>query len=317
MNEEKISSDKNIVYSLRDISNHNDICKLGKALSSDDRVRILRALLSQPKYMIELSNELVIPLSTVSRHIDVLAEAKLIYISYEPGPKGHSKLCSKALISAKLLFEDLEISNNKSSIYTTEMPIGMFSDCNITAPCGMNGKTSTIASFDDPAVFYSPERAKAELIWFNTGFLSYMLPLKNKNTPPEELTLSFEICSETIYHRNKWPSDITVILNDREIVTFTSQGDFGGRRGKYTPEYWPIISTQYGILMNFMVNSNGVYVNKVLKNDKIKIDDLNINEKPYIKLTLAIKDDAIHKGGLNLFGKNFGDHNQAIILTIT
>ena len=31
---------------------------------------------------------------------------------------------------------------------------------------------------------------------------------------------------------------------------------------------------------------------------------------------IGIKPDAIHKGGINLFGKNFGDYKQSIILKI-
>ena len=32
--------------------------------------------------------------------------------------------------------------------------------------------------------------------------------------------------------------------------------------------------------------------------------------------TIKIKDDAIHKGGINIFGKNFGDFDQSIVLTV-
>ena len=35
-----------------------------------------------------------------------------------------------------------------------------------------------------------------------------------------------------------------------------------------------------------------------------------------VKFTIGIKQDAVHRGGLNLFGKNFGDYQQAIIMTI-
>lgn len=49
--------------------------------------------------------------------------------------------------------------------------------------------------------------------------------------PGDEISFSFEVCSETIYYNNHWPSDITVSVNDVEVATFTSPGDFGGRRG--------------------------------------------------------------------------------------
>ena len=46
------------------------------------------------------------------------------------------------------------------------------------------------------------------------------------------------------------------------------------------------------------------------------IDDLKLGEKPFVDLKIGVKDDAEHVGGMNLFGKNFGDYNQAIVMTI-
>lgn len=309
-----VNSQKNFVYALSP-SSFDDIHNLGKALASYDRLKILHAL-TQPKYMSELSDELGIPLTTVSRHIDLLAKARLINISYGPGLKGHSKLCSKTMCKAEIVLESATPPEPSPFFYKTEMPIGLYSECEVTAPCGMNSAAGGIGDFDDPSVFYTKERVEAELIWFNTGFLTYLIPVKMPvEQPAEELEVSFEACSETIYFRNTWPSDITLSINGKELYTFTSPGDFGGRRGMYTPEFWPLNSTQYGILMKFTVKNDGVYVNDVLKNKKTVLADL-LDGKPYIKLTLEIKEDAVHKGGMNLFGKNFGDFDQAIVLSI-
>ena len=46
------------------------------------------------------------------------------------------------------------------------------------------------------------------------------------------LDLSAEICSEVAGFDNRWASDITVWINDVEIGTWTSPGDFGGERGR-------------------------------------------------------------------------------------
>lgn len=314
---DKLSKEKNLTFSINDSSHHEDISLFGKALSSPERLKILETLQEKPKYLIEISKELDIPISSVSRHIDILAQAQLIFISYEPGLKGHSKLCSKAVLGMNISFEDRAMPGSADDSFITEMPVGMFTECKITSPCGMVGAEAAIGKFDDPGMFFSAERADAELLWFNTGYISYMFPVqKNRPAAFSELTFSFEICSETVYHRNKWPSDITVMVNDKEITTFTSPGDFGGRRGKYTPEFWPAISTQFGLLMKFSINATGVYINNVLKTDTPAIQDLRIDGDDSVKLTLAIKDDATHKGGMNLFGKNFGDYPQAIIMTL-
>lgn len=313
---DKLTSEKKLTFSVGDERDDDGLVNLGKALSSPERIKILRLLRNGSRYMMEIAEELDIPLSTVSRHIDILALAGLVFISFEPGPKGHSKLCSKVVVNVNITLLDI-IDSPVPDSYTTEMPVGLYSDCSITAPCGMASKTAQLGEPDDPAMFFSAERVNAELLWFNTGSVSYKMP-----PPPvksglfNEIGISFEICSETLYYRDKWPSDITVSVNDVEITTFTSPGDFGGRRGKYSPEFWPITSTQFGILMKFAVNSSGVYVNNVLKNSEVTVESLNLKKYEYIKITLAIKDDAVHKGGLNIFGKSFGDYPQAIVMTL-
>ncbi|MFA5693489.1 MAG: helix-turn-helix domain-containing protein [Acholeplasmataceae bacterium] len=313
----KIKTEKHLHYSINNDSHFKDILEFGKALGSEDRLRILKNLQNEPKYLMEISNELQIPLSSVSRHIDILAQAKLIFISYEPGPKGHLKLCSKAILSSDISFEDLPTQKGMVEDFVVEMPIGLYSNCNVTAPCGIIGADKPLGAFDDSSVFFSTERANAELLWFNLGEINYKFPLGSLSLKDyKEIDFSFEVCSETIYHCNKWPSDITVLINDVEVVTFTSPGDFGGRKGNFTPSYWPINSTQYGILMNISVNEKGVYVNNSLKNKSISFSELHLEKNNYIKFALKIKENAVHKGGINLFGKNFGDYPQGIIMTL-
>ena len=55
-------------------------------------------------------------------------------------------------------------------------------------------------------------------------------------------------------------------------------------------------------------------MNNTLVSDKIRFADLNIYDGTSVKLDIGVKDDAKHKGGINLFGKNFGDYPQAIVM---
>ena len=48
----------------------------------------------------------------------------------------------------------------------------------------------------------------------------------------------------------------------------------------------------------------------------VTLDQLHLTEKPYITLRIGIKEDADQQGGLNLFGEQFGDYNQAIIMRL-
>ena len=311
-----LTPQKNFTVNVANEDEHELIVKLGRALAVKDRVAILKNMLNSSKSLSAIAQELNIPVSSVSRHIDVLSDAGLIYLTYQPGLKGHIKFVSQAVHSFSVLLIPPQ-TTAKEEEYSVEMPLGMFTSCNIKAPCGMAGKESAIESFDDPRVLFSPARAGAECIWFDSGFISYLFP-----THPfalhrcREISFSFEICSETIYFNNNWPSDITVRVNGVELLTFTSPGDFGGRRGKYTPAYWPVTSTQFGLLKKITVNGDGVFMDNVLINSKVSFSDLGLCEKNAIEFEIGIKEDAEHKGGLNLFGKSFGDFPQSIVMTV-
>ena len=308
---------KNLTLNIAEDSDHELIANISRALSVPERIAILKSILLSSKNLSAISEELNMPISSVARHIDVLTDVGLIHTSYLPGPKGHTKYCSQAVLSYTVSLEPHETEKDKDIAYEVEMPIGMFSHCHIKAPCGMTGAEGKIADFDNPNVFFSPIRSKAECIWFDCGFISYNFPTDfSRKQKYSEITFSFEICSETLYYNNNWPSDITSKINDIEIVTFTSPGDFGGRRGKYTPLYWPVTSTQFGLLKRITVNNEGVFVDNNFVTDAVKFDDLKIYDGTSIKLDIGIKDDAKHRGGINLFGKNFGDFPQSIVMTL-
>lgn len=311
-----LTPQKNFTVTIDNDEEHDLIVKLGHALSVKERVMILKNLLHSSKNLSAISQELNIPVSSVSRHIDVLAEAGLVYLTYQPGLKGHIKFVSQAILGFSVSLEPTHTSAAQEE-FTVEMPLGMFTSCDIKAPCGMVGKENKIESFDDPSVFFSPARQNAECIWFDAGFISYLFPTSPlSHNRCSEISFTFEICSETIYFNNNWPSDITVRVNDVELLTFVSPGDFGGRRGKYTPAYWPITSTQFGLLKKIAVNGDGVFLDNVLISNKIKFEDLNLYGNSAVKLEIGIKENAEHRGGLNLFGKNFGDYPQAIIMAV-
>jgi len=48
----------------------------------------------------------------------------------------------------------------------------------------------------------------------------------------------------------------------------------------------------------------------------VTIDDLHLDDSPFIKLRLEIEEKAKNKGGLTLFGKGFGNHNQNILVNV-
>lgn len=315
----KFFQTENKPLQLEDPQDEQSILRLGYALSSPERINILKSLLYESKSLKMLSKELKIPSTSLARHIEVLEKAKLIFLNYQPGPKGHAKHCALSTLGFSISFANQKSTNEKPPLYSVELPIGLFSHCHIKQPCGMLGKENALIPFDSPNNFWVPQRLDAECLWFDKGFISYNFPTPANNLVKDisEISFSFEICSETHCYNNNWPSDITVYINKIEICTFTSPGDFGGRRGKYTPEYWPVTSTQFGMLKYITINKTGIYLDNQLINKKDIFDDLHLFDGTAIQLTIGIKDDAVHKGGINLFGKNFGDYPQDIKMVLS
>lgn len=70
------------------------------------------------------------------------------------------------------------------------------------------------------------------------------------------------------------------------------------------------------MLEKFTVNALGVHHNGKLVNKNVLFQALHVTEHNTIELKLEIKKDAPHKGGINIFGKHFGDYPQGIILLL-
>lgn len=138
-----LTPQKNFVLNVDNEDEHDLIAKIGHALSVKERVMILKNLLTKSKNLSAIAQELNIPVSSVARHIDILAEAGLIFITYQPGLKGHVKYCSQAILGFSVSLESLNERKTQEE-YAVEMPLGMFTSCDIKAPCGMVGKENQI-----------------------------------------------------------------------------------------------------------------------------------------------------------------------------
>ena len=309
-------NEKNIKLNINKKNDFEQIILLGKALSNKDCITIFQTISEQPLSLSEIAKITGISISSVSNHIDTLNAAELIHVYYQPGLKGHMKICNRKTLGITLDFNS-KIKKVKNRKISYEMGVGMFTDCSVSAPCGM-ANANHFYELDKPNKLFVPEKATAELLWFSSGFVTYKFPNDLKhNEHISSLSFSLELCSEAMYYREKYPSDITFIVNDIELFTWTSPGDFGGRRGKYSPSNWQITSTQFGLLKTFRINSKGVTLDNFLVNQNITLKDLHLDKNDIISLTIKVKEDAIHKGGINIFGKNFGDYDQAIIMTMS
>ncbi len=292
--------------------NTEQALKVIKALSSVKRLQILELLGDQPKNVSEIASAMQMPLSTANLHIGALEEAGLLLTDMRPGERGLQKICARAY--TKVLIQFTLPSQADTNSLEVSMPIGAFVDSEVIPTCGMASADNIIGMLDDPASFYEPRRTDAQLLWFHQGYVEYRFP--NRLTPQAKvasLRLSMEICSEAPLHHNEWLSDITVWINGRDIGTWTSPADFGGQRGLLTPRWWETNNTQYGLLKVWQVREEGSFVDGE-RNSDTNIASLKLMEKDYISVRIGIKPEAKHIGGLNLFGQNFGNYPQDIVM---
>lgn len=282
------------------------------ALNAQPRRNIMSLLRSSSYSVVELSRLLKLPISTVSFHLNILRKADLVSIVVKKNTRGNAKIVSRKVDSILL---DL-ISNKqnvKSQHFAQEIPLGSFTDAHVAAGCGMASEESIIIADDLPGAFFSPERYKAQIIWFSKGYLEYKIPnymIKDKKL--NSITFSMELCSEAPNYRNDWESDITFWINGVEVATYVSPGDFGDRRGRLNPTWWSDFSTQYGIIKNLSITEKGVYLDENLVSTR-NIKSLGIQDGDNIVFRIGIKDNARHQGGINLFGEKFGDFSQGLV----
>lgn len=289
-----------------------ELAVLSKALSAEIRIEILKLLSRNDMNINEISEHLKLPRSSAAAHLALLEEAGLIKTSLLPGIRGSMKLCSKSMDSFEvnlhtLLEEETEIIN---------MPIGNFVDYYVEPTCGIVSEKGHIDEEDEPRCFYNPERTKAKLLWFGKGYVEYRFPnhiLTNKEV--KQVEISMELCSEDHEYNFDYPSDITLWINGMEAGTYECPSDFGGRRGKLNPSWWPDKNTQYGVLKTWKLSNEGSFLDDV-KTNNTTLQEYKLAQKAYIAVRIGIKENAKHMGGINLFGNCFGDYQQDIRMKI-
>lgn len=73
--------------------------------------------------------------------------------------------------------------------------------------------------------------------------------------------------------------------------------------------------TQYGIYKTIRINPLGCFEDDIKCSD-LTLSALCLNEGSYISFRLGVKPDAVHAGGMNLFGEKFGDYAQALVMKV-
>lgn len=301
-----------------DLDNDGQLERLMKVFNCKTRRDIVRLLARQNMSIWSIAQALDVPLSTVSEHIKVLVQSGLYTVQSRSMEKGREKIVVRQYEKIEIptvLYEDRHAGKEK---YSVQVPIGSYSGFYVKKCCGMASEDGYIGSGrDDPDIFYDPMRFRAQLIWFDEGWLEYTIPVKDID-PDRVLAISVsaEICSEAPGYDEDWKSDISFWFNGKRVCVYTSPGDFGKRQGIHTPRWWGEGCTQYGLIKKVEITQDGTFLDNKRISD-ISLADLKTEKPEIFRFRIGVEGAAKNKGGLNLFGSKFGDYRQHINFTVT
>ncbi|WP_088105343.1 ArsR/SmtB family transcription factor [Halalkalibacter urbisdiaboli] len=284
-----------------------------EALASKVRLTVIQCLSKRSMNIKELADAVGLSSAIMTMHIKKLEKADLIRTEMVPGKAGVQKLCILNVEKIEIFFPTL--TSTLREYHETELSVGHYTDFDVVPTCGLATPEKYIGEFDEARYFLDPERVNAKILWFKHGYIEYKVPnflLSTHN--PNELEISMELSSEAPFTNENWPSDITFTLNDVPLGKWTSPGDFGDSRGKYTPEWWPKVINQYGLLKFLRITEEGTFVDGHKISD-ITINNVRIRDKQWT-FRIAVEENAENVGGVTLFGKGFGNYNQDIIFRL-
>src|SRR5208282_6530321 len=147
-----------------------------RALASPARVRILRLLHRNGGVNVnDIAEALALPQSTVSSSLQILERAGLISAETQKGRKGRQKVCFAVFDEVLVMLRD-DFEQAQANVIEVSMPIGLYTRCEISAPCGLCSPEGIIGLLDVPGTFLNPDRMNAGLMWFTRGFVEYQFP---------------------------------------------------------------------------------------------------------------------------------------------
>lgn len=293
------------------------LCRTARALSSRTRVDIMRLI--NERHMIsvnEIASVMNIPLSSAAMHVCVLEEAGLITAEKHPGIRGQVKMCS--LKQQEIMIQLGEKKPRTAKVYEQELPLGAYAGAyDIKAPSGLASLDGPIGEYNKGRSFYLTARLKAQMIWFASGWLEYIFAL-----PPEEpceitgLEISFEACANARADAEAWRSDAEVKVNGIPLGSQACICQHPDRRGRLNPPWWPDVATQYGTLLSWRVDQAGTWRQNSCDSSLPLSRVLQGMEGAGIRIAVGRNASLQTANGINLFGRQFGDYEQSVKLTV-
>lgn len=292
---------------------HPRFMALYEALASEVRWRIMDLVAGGERNVKDIAAALELSPSIVTLHIRKLEQAGLIGSRRIRLNGGTHKLC---FLQHQNIEIELPSASRTSKIREQTIAVGHYTAFEVHPTCGLGTREKEIGVWDDPRYFLDPERVHAAILWFGRGYVEYKTP--NYLLPDESveaIEISMELASEAPGLRDHWPSDIRFTLNGISLGTWTSPADFGrAARGRYTPAWWHRNVNQYGLLKTIRIDASGTFMDGERMSD-VTVADVKLRE-PFWTLRFSVDEEAVHVGGLTLYGSGFGNHDQDIVIRI-
>jgi predicted transcriptional regulator len=282
------------------------------ALASPVRLQILGLLARGPRDLSTLAAEVGLSNAILTFHVRKLEEGGLVTSERVLDGRAHRKVCRLAVDRLAL---ELAPAPDAEPCHEVEVPVGHYADIQAEPTCGIATVDRVLGSFDDPRTFLDPDRFKAGILWFGSGFVEYRVPNQLlRSQEPTSLEITMELGSEAPGVNNDWPSDLVFRLNGVDAATWTCPGDYGDKRGRFTPAWWPPEVGQYGVRKVLRVDDQGTW----LDGQKVGargLGDYDLRQ-PTWRFQIAAPADAVHPGGLTIYGGGFGNYGRPLVFRL-
>ena len=133
---------------INELFDKDELTTFAKALSSDMRVNILLWVAQNPGIGLkELADHFAVSRAAITQNIKILSAAGLIELGQSDEDSTARKGC---FVPEDRFLLDFHRQILTQKIYTTEIPIGQYSNCSITPTCGIATEQELIGKVDQP-----------------------------------------------------------------------------------------------------------------------------------------------------------------------
>lgn len=278
-----------------------------RALGSSTRVAIMELLLEKgPMRMTAIAQQMGITGGALTSHVKELTDAGLIYIETTGGKHGLQKICHA--YDQRILTEAAP-AGLEALVHQQDVPVGAFVKSEVSAPCGLAGRDGAVTPADKPDAFQTPDRDRADLVWFAEGSLTYQLnaPMA-QDDKALELNISLELAAVAAVHGDRAAADVVLSVNGKQVGGWVAGPGWMGDRSPYSwwQQEWP----QHGATTLISINGEGTHVDG-RRVSAVKTSGLDLGQGD-ITLELSAQPRNRQTAGVILYGGVFGHHQRDI-----